>query len=122
MPPRKTRSSRGIQCIQDAHQQRQLAEHLREIEAERIRAGEPRRSLHLHFQFAPGFRYWIFGEEGYVLQNDRFEGRKFPAFGWQANWGQLDARRGTRNEGDNESIQGADPQETPNTAAKMTRY
>jgi hypothetical protein len=48
-----------------------------------------------------------------VLQNDRFEGREFPAFRWRANWGQLDARRGTRNEGDNESEQGADPQEAP---------
>jgi hypothetical protein len=48
-----------------------------------------------------------------VLQNDRFEGREFPAFGWRANRGQLDARRSTRNEGDNESEQGADPQEAP---------
>jgi hypothetical protein len=46
-----------------------------------------------------------------VLQNDRFKGREFPAFGWQANWGQLDAHCGTRNEGDNKSVQGADPQE-----------
>ncbi len=48
-----------------------------------------------------------------MLQNDRFEGREFPAFGWQANWGQLDARRGTQNQGDNKSVQGADPQEAP---------
>jgi hypothetical protein len=48
-----------------------------------------------------------------VLQNDRFEGKEFPACGWQANRGQLDARCGTRNEGDNESVQGADPQEAP---------
>jgi hypothetical protein len=48
-----------------------------------------------------------------VLQNDRFEGREFPAFGWQANWGQLDAHCGTQNEGDNERVQGADPQEAP---------
>ena len=113
MPPCRTRRSRRIQRIQDARQQRQLAEHLWEIEVERIRAGEPRRSLRLHFRFDPGFRYWIFGEEGYVLQNDRFEGREFPTFGWRANRGQLDARRGTRNEGDNESEQGADPQEAP---------
>jgi hypothetical protein len=46
-----------------------------------------------------------------VLQNNRFEGREFPAFGWQAHWGQLDAHRGTQNEGDKESVQGADPQE-----------
>jgi hypothetical protein len=111
MPPRRTRSSRRIQRIQDARQQRRLAEHLREIEAEQIWAGEPRRSLRLHFQFAPGFRYWIFGEEGYVLQNNRFEGREFPTFEWRANRGQLDACRGTRNKGDNESVQGADPQE-----------
>ncbi len=48
-----------------------------------------------------------------MLQNDRFEGREFPAFGWQANRGQLDACRSTRNKGDNESVQGADPQEAP---------
>ncbi len=48
-----------------------------------------------------------------MLQNNRFEGREFPAFGWRANRGQLDARNGTRNEGDNESEQGADPQEAP---------
>ncbi len=46
-----------------------------------------------------------------MLQNDRFEGREFPTFGWRANRGQLDARCGTRNEGDNESKRGADPQE-----------
>jgi hypothetical protein len=48
-----------------------------------------------------------------VLQNDRFECREFPAFGWRANRGQLDARHGTRNKGDNKSVQGADPQEAP---------
>jgi hypothetical protein len=48
-----------------------------------------------------------------VLQNDRFEGKEFPAFGWQANQGQLDARCGTQNKGDNKSEQGADPQEAP---------
>jgi hypothetical protein len=48
-----------------------------------------------------------------VLQNNRFKGREFPAFRWRANWGQLDPHRGTRNEGDNESVQGADLQEAP---------
>ncbi len=48
-----------------------------------------------------------------MLQHNRFEGREFPTFGWQANRGQLDARRGTRNEGDNKSKQGPDLQEAP---------
>jgi hypothetical protein len=83
MPPRRIRSSRRIQRLQQARQQRRLAQHLRDIEAARIRNGEPRRSIRLLFRYDPAFRYIIFGEEGYVSPNDRFEGEEFPSFGWQ---------------------------------------
>jgi hypothetical protein len=60
-----------------------FAQHLRDIEATRIRNGEPRRSIRLHFRYDPAFRYIIFGKEGYVSQIDRFEGEEFPSFGWR---------------------------------------
>jgi hypothetical protein len=83
MPPRRIRSSRRIQRLQQARQQRRLAQHLRDIEAARIRNGEPRRSIRLLFRYDPAFRYIIFGEEGYVSPNDHFEGEEFPSFGWR---------------------------------------
>jgi hypothetical protein len=53
------------------------------MEAARIRAGEPRRSIRLHSQFDPTFCYILFGEEGYVSPNDPYEGQEFPTFGWR---------------------------------------
>jgi hypothetical protein len=82
-PPRRIHSSRRIQCLQQARQQRRLAQHLRDIEAARIRNGEPRRSIRLLFRYDPAFRYIIFGEEGYVNPNDLFEREDFPSFGWR---------------------------------------
>jgi hypothetical protein len=75
-----------------------------------IRAGEPPRSLRLHFYFDPGFRYIIFGEEGYVDPNDIFE--EFPSFGWKAARDQGNTPQGEQ-EGDEASEQGGEPQEGP---------
>ena len=83
MPQRAARSSRRLQRLEHARRHRQLAEHLREVEAARIRAGEPRRSLRLHFRFDPTFRYILCGEEGYVNPNDPYERQEFPTFGWR---------------------------------------
>ncbi len=62
-----------------------MANHLREIEAARLRAGEPRRSIRLHFHFDRRLGYFIFGEEGYVNANDPFDPDKFPLYGWRAD-------------------------------------
>jgi hypothetical protein len=53
-----------------ACQQRQLAAHLRDIKARRIQANEPRRSIRLHAQDAPGYRYIVFGGDGYADPSD----------------------------------------------------
>ncbi len=83
MPQRAARSSRRLQRLEHARRQRQLAEHLSEVEAARIRAGKPRRSLRLHFRFDPTFHYILCGEEGYVNPNDPCERQEFPTFGWR---------------------------------------
>jgi hypothetical protein len=76
----------------------------------KIRAGEPPQSLQLHFHFDPGFRYIIFGEEGYIDPNDIFD--EFPSFGWRAARDQGNAPQGEQ-EGDDASKQGGEPQERP---------
>jgi hypothetical protein len=83
MPQRAARSSHRLQRLEHARRQKQLAEHLREIEAARIRAGEPRQSLRLHFRFDPTFCYILCGKEGYVNPNDPYERQEFPTFGWR---------------------------------------
>jgi hypothetical protein len=76
-----TRQSRRLQC----QLQCWLADHLREVEAARLRAGEPRQSIHLHFHFYRRLCYFIFGEEGYINANDPFDPDEFPSFGWRAD-------------------------------------
>jgi hypothetical protein len=83
MPQRAVRRSRRLQQLKHARRQRQLAEHLREVKAARIRAGEPRQSIRLHSRFDPTFCYILCGEEGYVSPNDPYERQEFPTFGWR---------------------------------------
>jgi hypothetical protein len=85
MPQRTVRRSRRLQRLEHARRQRRLAEHLREVEAARIRASEPRRSIRLHFHYDRAFRYILFGEEGYISPNNPYEGDEFPRFGWQTD-------------------------------------
>ena len=82
MAPRR---SLRIHQQRQAQLQRRLADHLREVEAARIRAGEPRRSIRLHFHFDRRIRYFIFGEEGYINANDPFDPDEFPTFGWRVD-------------------------------------
>jgi len=79
------RRSRRLLRQRNAQLQRQLANHLREVEAARLRAGEPRRSIRLQFQADRRWRYFLFGEEGYVNANDPFDPDEFPAYGWRAD-------------------------------------
>ena len=76
------RRSQRIQRIAHERLQRRLAEHLREVEANRVRAGEPRRSIRLHFHFDRRLRYFLFGEDGYINPNDP-GGDEFPRHGWR---------------------------------------
>jgi hypothetical protein len=61
MRQRAHRCGRQLNSIALTRQQRQLAAHLRDIKARRIQANEPRRSLRLHAQDVPGYRYIVFG-------------------------------------------------------------
>ena len=82
--PRRVNRRRSQRIKRLAHErlQRRLAEHLREVEADRVRAGEPRRSIRLHFHFDRRLRYFIFGEEGYINRNDPGDD-EFPRFSWR---------------------------------------
>ncbi len=53
---------------------------LRAIEAQRIQANEPRRSIRLQTRQVWRYRYLIFGEEGFIDPRDSIE--EFPSCGW----------------------------------------
>jgi hypothetical protein len=53
---------------------------LRAIEAQRIQANEPCRSIHLQTRQVWRYRYLIFGEEGFIDPRDSVE--EFPSCGW----------------------------------------
>ena len=98
MQQRVNQRSRRLQRSALVHRQHQLADYLREIKARRIQAREPRRSLCLQAQGNPGFRYIIFGEEGYADPSAILG--ELPRFGFRAVWaGQEPA-----------AVQGAQPQ------------
>ncbi len=72
-------------CAHGIYQKQWAAQHLCEVEEERIRDGEPRRSLRLHFKkYIPDFRYLLFGEEGYATPTDDSDPREFPTYGFRA--------------------------------------
>jgi hypothetical protein len=98
--------SHQVQRLEHEQQQRRLAQHLRDVEAERIRAGNPRRSIRLNFHFDRRIRYFIFGEEGYVNRNDQWES-EFPAYGWRVDHSHL-LRKQEEQEGNNASKQEAE--------------
>jgi hypothetical protein len=107
MRQRVSRRSRRLNNMALASRQWQLAAHLRHLEAQRIQATEPCRSLCLHVQGDLGYRYIIFGEEGYA--DPRGE---LPSFGFRAVWegqGHLQGRTGgegattTNSQGDERS-------------------
>ena len=75
------RPSRGLNNSALARRQWQLAVHLRDIEAQRIQANESQRSLRLSAQRVPGYRYIIFGEEGYADPSDILG--ELPRFGFR---------------------------------------
>ncbi len=110
MRQRGVRRSRQIQCLEHERQQRRLAQHLRDVEAERIRAGNPRQSIRLHFHFDRRIRFFIIGEEGYVNQNDLWDS-EFPAYGWRVDHSHL-LRNQEEQEGNNASEQGAEGNNT----------
>jgi hypothetical protein len=83
------RRSQRIQCSAFARRQRQLADHLCKLEGCRIQANKPRRSLCLHAQGNPGFRFIIFGEEEYF--NPLAVLGELPSYGFQAVWEGQDA-------------------------------
>jgi hypothetical protein len=70
MRQRAHRRSHQLNNIALARQQWQLAAHLRDIKARQIQANEPRRSLRLHTQDVPGYRYIVFGGDGYADPSD----------------------------------------------------
>jgi hypothetical protein len=83
------------QNIALARQQRQLAAHLGDIKARRIQANEPRQSLRLHAQDVPGYRYIVFGGDGYADQSDVYG--EIPRFVFPRVWeeqGHLQGRTG----------------------------
>jgi hypothetical protein len=87
--------SRQLNNIALARQQRELAVHLRDIKARRIQANEPRRSLRLHAQDVPGYRYIVFGGDGYANPSDVC--RELPRFVFRCMWegqGHLQGRTG----------------------------
>jgi hypothetical protein len=98
--------SHQIQHLEHEQQQRRLAQHLHDGEAERIRAGNPCRSIRLHFRFDRWIRYFIFGEEGYVNRNDLWDS-EFSAYGWRIDHSHL-LRNQEEQEGNNASKQGAE--------------
>ncbi len=107
MPQRAARSSRRLQRLEHARRHRQLAEHLREVEATRIRAGKPRQSLRLHFRFDRTFRYILYGKEGYVNPNNPCERQEFPTFGWRIDQRHHLLQNQEGNEGHDRVEQGA---------------
>ena len=58
------------------------------------------------------FRYIIFGEEGYVSPNNRFEGDKFPRLGWKVDRRHL-LQNHKEQEGDDASKQGGNNRRSP---------
>jgi hypothetical protein len=85
MPRRGAQKSRRIQRRQNVQFQQRAAQHLREVEEEQIRDGEPRRSLRLHFRKDnPGFWYLLFGEEGYATHTNDSDPREFPTYGFRS--------------------------------------
>jgi hypothetical protein len=95
MRQRPHQRSRQLNNIALARQQRQLAAHLRDIKAQPIQANEPRRSLRLHAQDVPGYRYIVFGGDGYANPSDVCG--KLPRFVFQCVWeglGHLQGRTG----------------------------
>jgi hypothetical protein len=84
MQQRVNQRSQRLQRSALVRRQHQLADYLREIKARRIQAREPQRSLCLQAQGDPGFRYIIFGEEGYV--NPSAVLGKLSRFGFWAMW------------------------------------
>jgi hypothetical protein len=108
MQQRVSRCSRCLNNIALTRQQRQLAAHLQHLKARRVQANEPCRSLRLHAQGDLGYRYIIFGEEGYADPR----GSQLPSFGFRAVWegqGHLQGRTGgegamtTNSQGDKRS-------------------
>jgi hypothetical protein len=96
MRQRAHQRSRQLNNIALARQQRQLAAHLQDIKAQRIQADEPRRSLRLHTQDVPGYRYILFGGDGYADPSDVCG--KLPRFVFRCVWegqGHLQERTGT---------------------------
>jgi hypothetical protein len=78
-----------------ARQQQQLAAHLRDIKAQQIQVKEPQRSLRLHAQDVPGYRYIVFGGDSYADQSDVCG--KLPRFVFRRMWerqGHLQGRTG----------------------------
>ncbi len=106
MPRCGAQKSRRIQCRQNVQFQQRAAQHLCEVEEERIRDGEPRRSLQLHFKkYIPDFRYLLFGEEGYATRTNDSDPREFPTYGFRAappgnNDGDGGQNKGNANEDD----------------------
>jgi hypothetical protein len=95
MRQRPHRRSRQLNNIALARQQWQLAVHLQDIKAQQIQANEPRRSLCLHAQDVPGYRYILFGGDGYADPSDVCG--KLPRFVFQRMWegqGHLQGRTG----------------------------
>ena len=95
MRQRAHQRSRQLNNIALACQQRQLAAHLRDIKARQIQANEPRRSLCLHAQDVPGYRYIVFGGDGYADPSDVCG--KLPRFVFRRVWegqGHLQGRTG----------------------------
>jgi hypothetical protein len=85
MPQRRARKSGQIQHRQNAQFQQRAAQHLREVEEERLREGVPRQSLRLHLKKnIPDFWYLLFGEEGYATRTDDCDPREFPTYGFRA--------------------------------------
>ncbi len=70
MRKRAHQRSRQLNNIALARQQRQLAAHLQNIKAQQIQANELRWSLRLHAQDIPGYRYILFGGDGYADLSD----------------------------------------------------
>ena len=110
MRQRAHQCSRQPNNIALARQQRQLAAHRRDIKARRIQANEPQRSLRLHAQDVPGYRYIVFGGDGYADPSDVCG--ELPRFIFQRVWegqGHLQGRTGregattTSSQGDKES-------------------
>jgi hypothetical protein len=117
MRQRGVRRSRQIQRLEHEQQQRGLAQHLCDGEAERIRAGNPRQSIRLCFHFDRRIRYFIFGEEGYINQNNLWDS-EFPAYGLRVDHSHL-LRNQEEQEGNNASKQGAEGNDASKQGTKQ---